>query len=78
MGHREQVRVPPDAGGRGGGSRRTFYIGAGKTEDVRLPRGGDYTVTANASDNKIIPLYGEFGLEGGVRYKSVLGIQSAR
>lgn len=62
----------------GGGSRRTFYIGAGKTEDVRLPRGGDYTVTANASDNKIIPLYGEFGLEGGVRYKSVLGIQSAR
>ncbi len=60
-----------------GRAGRTFTIGPEKTFEVKLPGGGDYEVVANAQDNKIIPLKGEFGLQSGVRYKSVLGIRPA-
>lgn len=56
---------------------RTFPVGAGQTHEVKFPGGGDYTVVANASDNMIIPLKGEFGLRDGIRYRSVLGIRPA-
>lgn len=56
---------------------RTFPVGPGQTYEVKFPGGGDFTVVANASDNMIIPLKGQFGLRDGIRYRSVLGIRPA-
>ena len=60
-----------------GGVRRFFKLVTGGTQVVRLPRGGSYSITANAAANRVIPLQGTFSLIGGSHYRSELGVAPA-
>ena len=55
-------------------AKKTFKVGPERSYLAKFKKGGNFKVTATATD-EIVPLEGEFSLASGSKYRSELGIR---